>query len=187
MLVLQVVFTNRTMWIGLRTTSHLTILMREMPEKGKIQRGNNQYGQREESFPSKTLPVSLIAYLYARKIIEWEVAFKAMFTLYWIVKQSVTETGRARASFHTRYTTVRTISALEQDYFTPFLKDLIPATQRTTCSCSHSTGSVSVTLFHQLVQCEHGLRPGSDTSQHLQTMVKTNVKCWAKKHHRLLW
>ena len=50
------------------------IFMRGMGGKGKIQRNNYQYGQRALSFADKTSSVSLIAYLHARKIAEWEVA-----------------------------------------------------------------------------------------------------------------
>ena len=66
--------------------------------------------------------------------------FKAMFTLYRIVKRSVAEIVPERASVHTRNTTT------EQDYFAPVLRDVIPATQRNTCSSSHCTGSVSAAL-----------------------------------------
>ena len=69
-----------------------------------------------------------------------------MFTLYWLVKWIVAETVLDKASVHTRNATFGTISALEQDCFAPFLKDLIPKTQRSTCSCSHYTGSVSAML-----------------------------------------
>ena len=48
-----------------------------MRPKGKIQRNNCQYGQRRQSFVGKTSSVSLIAYLYARKIAEREVALSA--------------------------------------------------------------------------------------------------------------
>ena len=65
-----------------------------------------------------------------------------MITLYGIVKRSVAES----ASVHTRNATFGTISAPEQDNFAPFLKDVIPATHRSTRSCSHCTGSVSATL-----------------------------------------
>ena len=75
-----------------------------------------------------------------------QVKAKAMFTLYRIVKRSVPETVPGKASVHTRNATFGTISAPEQDYFAPVLKDLIPETQQITCSCSHCTGSVSVTL-----------------------------------------
>ena len=37
---------------------------------------------------------------------------------------------RNRLTAHTRDATFRTISAPEQDYFAPFLKDLIPAVQQ---------------------------------------------------------
>ena len=73
-------------------------------------------------------------------------AFLAMFTLYRIVKWSVGETVLDKASVHTWNATFGTMSAPEQDYFAQFLKDLIPETQRSTCSCSHCTGSVSATL-----------------------------------------
>ena len=52
-----------------------------------------------------------------------------MFTLYRIVKQSVAETVRDKASVHTRNDPFGTISDPEQDYFAPFLKDIIPAMQ----------------------------------------------------------
>ena len=58
----------------LKDTSHVTIFMRGMRAKGKIQRNNYQYGQRGLSFAGKTSSVSLIAYSHARKIAEWEVA-----------------------------------------------------------------------------------------------------------------
>ena len=70
----------------------------------------------------------------------------AMFTLYQVVKRSVAETGPDQASVHTRNATLGTISAPEQDYFAPLSKGLTPETQRSTCSCSHRTGSVSATL-----------------------------------------
>ena len=69
-----------------------------------------------------------------------------MFVLYRIVKQSVAKTVPDKASVHTRNATFGTISAWGQDYFAPFLEDLIPEMQRSTCSCSHCTGSVSATL-----------------------------------------
>ena len=69
-----------------------------------------------------------------------------MFTLYRIVKWNVIETAPDRASVLTWNATFGTISAPEQDYFAPFLKDVIPATQQSSCSCSHCTGSVSSTL-----------------------------------------
>ena len=68
-----------------------------------------------------------------------------MFTLYRIVKRSVAETVPDKASVHTRNATFGTISAPKLDYFAQFLKNLIPETQRSTCSCSHYTGSVSAT------------------------------------------
>ena len=71
---------------------------------------------------------------------------QAMFTLYWILKQSVAETVPDKDSVHTRNAAFGTISDPEQDYFVPFLKDTIPATQRSTCSCTHCTGSLSATL-----------------------------------------
>ena len=70
----------------------------------------------------------------------------AMFTLYRTVKRSVAETVPDKASVHTRNATFRTISAPEQDYFAPFSKDVIPAMQRSSFSCSHCTGSVFATL-----------------------------------------
>ena len=71
----------------------------------------------------------------------------AVFTLYRIVfKWSVAGTVPDKASVQIRNATFRTISAPEQDYFSQFLKDLIPETQRSTCSCSHCTRSVSATL-----------------------------------------
>ena len=69
-----------------------------------------------------------------------------MFTPYLTVKWSVAETVPERASVHTRNTTFGIISALEQDYFALFLKDVIPAMQRRTCFCSHCTRSVSAML-----------------------------------------
>ena len=75
---------------------------------------------------------------------------KVMLTLYWIVKWNVAETVPERASVHTRNATFGTIPALEHDYFAPFLKDAIPATERSTCSYSHCTGSVSATLRYIL-------------------------------------
>ena len=75
---------------------------------------------------------------------------QAMFTLYRKVKRSVAETVPDKASVHTKNATFGTISALEQDCFAPFLKDLMFETQRSTCSCSHCTGSVSATLYGTL-------------------------------------
>ena len=49
-----------------------------------------------------------------------------MFILYRIVKRSVAEIVPDEASVHTRNATFRTISAPEQDYCAPFLKDLMP-------------------------------------------------------------
>ena len=54
-------------------------------------------------------------------------------------ERSVTETVPERASVHTRKATFGTISAPEQDYFAPFLKDEVSATLRSTCSCLHCT------------------------------------------------
>ena len=71
---------------------------------------------------------------------------KARFTLYRIVKRSAAETVPERASVHTWDATFGTLSALQQDYFASFLKDVISATQQRTCSCSHCTGSVYATL-----------------------------------------
>ena len=68
-----------------------------------------------------------------------------MFTLYQVVKRSFAETVQDKAIVHIRNTTFGTITAPEQDYFAPFSKDVIPATQRSSCSYSHCTGSVSVT------------------------------------------
>ena len=70
----------------------------------------------------------------------------AMLTLYRKMKRSVAETIPERASVHTRNATFGKISASEQDCFAPFLKDEIPATQQSTRSCSHCTGSVSTML-----------------------------------------
>ena len=47
---------------------------------------------------------------------------QAMFTLYWILKQSVAETVPDKDSVHTRNAAFGTISDPEQDYFAPFLK-----------------------------------------------------------------
>ena len=55
---------------SLKATYHLTIFMREIRAKGKIQRNNHQYGQRGPSFAGKTSSVYLIAYLHVRKIAE---------------------------------------------------------------------------------------------------------------------
>ena len=74
---------------------------------------------------------------------------KAMFTLYWIVKlsaRSVAESVSDRASVHTRNATFWTIFTLEQKHFASLVKDIIPAMQRNTCSCSHCTESVSARL-----------------------------------------
>ena len=46
-----------------------------------------------------------------------------MFTLYGIVKRSVAETVPERVSIHTRSATFGTISAPEQDYYSPFLEE----------------------------------------------------------------
>ena len=70
----------------------------------------------------------------------------SMFTLYRMVKRSVAETVPDEASVDTKRATFGTISAPEQDYFAPVLKDLIPETQQSTWSCSHCTGSVSATI-----------------------------------------
>ena len=61
-----------------------------------------------------------------------------MFTLYRTVKWNFAETVLERVSVQIRYGTFGTISAPEQDYFAP-LRDVIPATQRSTPSCSHCT------------------------------------------------
>ena len=45
-----------------------------------------------------------------------------MFTLYRIVKRSVTENVPDRASVHTRYAAVEAIAVLEQYYSAPLLK-----------------------------------------------------------------
>ena len=58
----------------LKATSHLMIFMRWMHAKGKIQRNNYQHEQCGPSFAGKTSSVSLIAYMHARKIAEWELA-----------------------------------------------------------------------------------------------------------------
>ena len=71
---------------------------------------------------------------------------KAMFILYWIVKRSVAEIVPGKVSVHTMNATFGRISAPEQDYFAPFSRDVITATQRNSCSSSHCTGSVSATL-----------------------------------------
>ena len=42
-----------------------------------------------------------------------------MFTLYWIVKRNVAETGMDKASVHTNNAIFGTICAPEQDYFVP--------------------------------------------------------------------
>ena len=47
-------------------------------------------------------------------------AFKAMFTLYRIVKRNVAETVPDKASVHTRNATFGKVSAPEQDYFAQF-------------------------------------------------------------------
>ena len=52
-----------------------------------------------------------------------------MFTLYRTVKRNIPETVPDKASVHTRNATFRTISAPEQDFFAPVLKDVIPATK----------------------------------------------------------
>ena len=49
-----------------------------MRAKGNIQRKNYQYGQRGPPFAAKTSSVSSIAYLHARNIAEWKVAFNPM-------------------------------------------------------------------------------------------------------------
>ena len=54
----------------IKATSHLTIFMRGMHAKGKIQRNNYHYGQRGQSFEGETSSVSLIAYLHKRNIAE---------------------------------------------------------------------------------------------------------------------
>ena len=71
---------------------------------------------------------------------------KAMFILYWIVKRSVAEIVPDKASVHTMNATFGRISVPEQDYFAPFSKVVIPATQPSSCSGSHCTRSVSATL-----------------------------------------
>ena len=65
-----------------------------------------------------------------------------MFTLYQIVKWSIAETVPDKASVHTRNATFGTVYASKQDYFAPFSKDVIPATQQSSCSYSYCTGSV---------------------------------------------
>ena len=77
-----------------------------------------------------------------------------MFTLCLLVKQSVAERASDSASGNV---TLGTIFALEQDYIAPFVKDVIPETQGSTCSCSHYTGFCNA-LFHYPVQCEPSLR-----------------------------
>ena len=69
-----------------------------------------------------------------------------MFTLFQILKRNFCRTVPGNAFVHTRNTTLGTISAPKQDYFVPFSKDVIPSTQRSSCSCSHCTGSVSAKL-----------------------------------------
>ena len=54
--------------------------------------------------------------------------------------------GKLRASVHIRNAIFGAISAPEQDYFDPYLKDVILAAQRSTHSCSHCTGLVSAML-----------------------------------------
>ena len=66
--------------------------------------------------------------------------------VYRTVKRSTAETVLEKASVHTRNSTFEKNFSTEQDHFTPFLKDEIPATQQSICSCSHYTGSVSATL-----------------------------------------
>ena len=71
----------------------------------------------------------------------------AMFTLYQVVKRSITETVPERTSVHTRNDTFGTISAAKQDYLIHFSKMyMIPVTQWLTFTCSHCTGSVSAIL-----------------------------------------
>ena len=51
-----------------------------------------------------------------------------------------------RVPVHTRNVTSGTIFDPELDYFSPIVKDVIPAIQRSSCSCLHCTGSVSAVL-----------------------------------------
>ena len=80
----------------------------------------------------------------------------AIFTLYRTVKRCVAECALARAFVHIKDATFGTFSAPEQDYFAPHVKDVIPATQRCTCSCSHCIGSVSATLLFA-IRCSRNL------------------------------
>ena len=56
----------------------LTIFILGVREKGKMQGNNHQEEQRWPPFAVKTSSVSLIAYMHARKIDEWEVAFNEL-------------------------------------------------------------------------------------------------------------
>ena len=67
--------------------------------------------------------------LTVTKLMRFYLKAKVMFTLYRTVKRNVPETVPDKASVHTRNATFGTISAPEQDFFAPVLKDGIPATK----------------------------------------------------------
>ena len=69
-----------------------------------------------------------------------------MFTLCQLVKQSVAESKLGKTFVLTRKAMIITISASEQDYFAPFYKDVIHATQWSSNSCSHCTRLAFVAL-----------------------------------------
>ena len=54
----------------IKATSQLTIFMREISAKGKIQRNHYQDGQQGTPFAGRTSSVPLIAYTHPRKIAE---------------------------------------------------------------------------------------------------------------------
>ena len=84
---------------------------------------------------------------------------QAVFTLYQIVKQSVAESMLDIGSVHTRNATFGTIFAPEQDYLTPLVKDVGPATQRSTCPLFILYQiSFCNAPFHYPLQCEPSLK-----------------------------
>ena len=91
--------------------------------------------------------------------------------LYWIVKRSVAGTLPNKASVHTRNATFKTISALEQEYVAPFLKDVISKRNEALVTVHTVPDQFLRRSVSLPVQCEHSLKevkmaklcPESDT------------------------
>ena len=68
---------RRRLW-NLKATCHLTIFMRGMRTRSKIQMNNCQHVQCVPSFAGKTSSVPLITPMHAQRIVEWEIASMQM-------------------------------------------------------------------------------------------------------------